>query len=599
MSLPAYLPASKQPLVVELVQDLNANALSWLSGYFAGVAAEREHPGGAAQAGLPVAAPAADPSARLTVVFGSQTGNAKRVAEQLAQAASSQGLAVRLLRADQYPVRELKDERLLYVVISTQGEGDPPDDAMGFVEFLNSRRAPKLPQLKFGVLGLGDSSYPLFCGIAQAIDQRLEALGGSRVHPVGMADLDIDSVAGPWKDAALAKARDVLQVTALPSATVTPLHPRARQFGRDHPFAAEVLQNQGITGRGSSKDIRHIELSLESSGLAYQPGDALGIWPEQSVQLVEQVLAALGLDGATPVAVDDVTRPLSEWLAQHRELTVITRPFLAAHAERSADSGLQATLQPGGEQALRDILANWQLIDLLTERPAAWTADALVRALRPLAPRLYSIASSQALVGDEVHLTVAHVAYERDGQPRWGAASHCLAGLAEGDAVRVFIEPNDRFRLPADPSRDVIMIGPGTGVAPFRAFAQQRQAAGAGGRHWLFFGNPHFHTDFLYQTEWQQALRDGTLDRLDLAFSRDQAHKVYVQDKLREQGADVFAWISGGAHVYVCGDATRMARDVHAALLDIGREHGGLDADAAGAWLADLAAQGRYARDVY
>ena len=207
MSLPAYLPASKQPLVVELVQDLNTNALSWLSGYFAGVAAEREHPGGSAQAGLPVAAPAADPSARLTVVFGSQTGNAKRVAEQLAQAASSQGLAVRLLRADQYPVRELKDERLLYVVISTQGEGDPPDDALGFVEFLNSRRAPKLPQLTFGVLGLGDSSYPQFCGIAQAIDQRLEALGGSRVHPVGMADLDIESVAGPWKDAALAGAR--------------------------------------------------------------------------------------------------------------------------------------------------------------------------------------------------------------------------------------------------------------------------------------------------------------------------------------------------------------------------------------------------------
>jgi sulfite reductase (NADPH) flavoprotein alpha-component len=280
-------------------------------------------------------------------------------------------------------------------------------------------------------------------------------------------------------------------------------------------------------------------------------------------------------------------------------LTQITRPFLVAHAERSNAQDLKDLLQPGGVEAFRKLLETRQLVDVLRTWPASWTAQDLVKSLRPLAPRMYSIASSQAAVEEEVHLTLAHVDFEHEGEARWGVASHFLADLAEGDRLPIFIEENTRFRLPEDDTRDIIMIGPGTGIAPFRAFVQERAAAGASGRNWLFFGNPHFASDFLYQTEWQRALKDGDLHRLDLAFSRDQEEKIYVQHRLLERAGDLYAWIQDGAHVYVCGDATRMAKDVHQALLDIARQEGGLDDEQARAWLDDLAAQGRYARDVY
>jgi len=299
------------------------------------------------------------------------------------------------------------------------------------------------------------------------------------------------------------------------------------------------------------------------------------------------------------VQAGNATRPLREWLGRHRELTQLTKPFLAAHAELAGDAQLQSLLQPEQQEGFRQLLQTHQLIDVLARHPAPWTAEAFVKALRPLTPRLYSIASSQSVVDHEVHLTVANVAYEYEGQARWGAASHFLSRLNEGDTLRVFVEENTRFRLPADPSRDIIMIGPGTGVAPFRAFVQERGASGATGRNWLFFGNPHFATDFLYQTEWQRALQDGQLHRLDLAFSRDQDGKVYVQDKLLERAADLYDWIQSGAHVYVCGDATRMAKDVHRTLLRIAQGEGGLDEEQARQWLEDLASQGRYARDVY
>jgi len=595
---PSPLPETKFSMLERLVEDLDAPALHWLSGYMAG-AASRLQPTPLAMPGK-AAAPAADTRQRLTVLYGSQTGNAKRVAEDLARRAQADGLLVRLVRADAYPVRELKEERLLYIVISTQGEGEPPDDARGFVEFLAGRRAPRLPELKYAVLGLGDSSYPLFCGIGRDIDARLAELGAARLQDAGYADLDIETVAGPWSERALAGARE--QLARAPMASVTPLRPAqpaAALHGRDHPYPAEVLANQRITARGSEKDIRHIELSLEGSGLRYEPGDALGVWPQQAPELVEAVLDALGLDGAEPVAAAGQTLPLAQWLRDKRELTRLTRPFLAAHAERNGDARLAHALAPEGRDQLAALFDGYQLIDLLREFPASWSGRELVAALRPLAPRMYSIASSQAEVEDEVHLTVAHVAYEAFGQARWGAASRHLAGLEDGARTPVFVEANERFRLPADGARDIIMIGPGTGVAPFRAFVQARAAAGAGGRNWLFFGNPHFHSDFLYQAEWQQALKDGRLDRIDLAFSRDQAGKIYVQHRLLERGRELYGWLQEGAHLYVCGDASRMARDVHAALLAVARTHGGKDAEAAGAWLSELAAQGRYARDVY
>ena len=340
--------------------------------------------------------------------------------------------------------------------------------------------------------------------------------------------------------------------------------------------------------------MRHLELSLEGSGLAYQPGDALGLWPRNAPALVDAVLAELRLDADT--AVDGL--PLRTWLTEKRELTKLARPFLQRHAERAGRDELARLLRPEHADGLAKLLASHQLIDLLQAFPAEWSAQEIVATLRPLAPRLYSIASSQAVVGPEAHLTVDHVAWDAPGGRRWGAASHQLAASAEGERLPVFIEANERFRLPKDGSRDLVMIGPGTGVAPFRGFVQERAAAGATGRHWLLFGNPHARHDFLYQLEWQQALKNGQLSRLDLAFSRDQAHKLYVQDRLREHGRELFAWLDSGAHLYVCG-ATAMGRDVEQALRDVAVQHGGRDDDGAREWLAQLQQQGRYARDVY
>ena len=597
-------PLSAEPYrqIAHLVEGLDSAGLWWLSGYTAGLARAQ---GGAlplAPVGANADSPAADnvERTRLTVVYGSQTGNARRVAEALVAKLEADGLPVRLLRADAYQTRELKDERFLAIVISTQGDGDPPDDARALVEFIEGKRAPSLPQLRFTVLGLGDSSYPQFCAIGQRLDARFEALGAQRWVARADADLDIDSVAAPWSSQLFAEAKEALKPRPQ-LASVTALRPHAAPvvWTRERPFAAELVANQRITGRGSDRDIRHLELSLEGAGLDYEPGDALGVWIENPPALVQAIAEALDLDADAAVEHGGDTRTLREWLGSKREITRLSRPFVATHAAHAGSDVLNRLLAPDQREGLTALMAQSQIIDLLHEHPGAWTAEALVEALRPLQPRLYSIASSRKAVGEEAHLTVAHVEYSHGDALRWGAASHYLANREEGASLPVFIERNERFRLPADPARDVIMIGPGTGVAPFRGFVQERAVIGATGRQWLLFGNPHARSDFLYQLEWQDALKRGELHRLDLAFSRDQAHKIYVQDKLREYGRELFSWLDGGAHLYVCGDATRMAKDVHAALLDVIAEHGGKSAEDATDYLNALQSQGRYARDVY
>lgn len=615
------IPLSEErgALLARLTEGLDAAALHWLSGYAAGLATQQLRGTRALQVVSVAETPAveslraeADNAARLTIVFGSQTGNARRLAERMAHAMEAGGFAVRVLRADAYPARDLRNERYLLIVISTQGDGDPPDDARNLVEFIAGKRAPQLPDLHYAVLGLGDSSYPQFCAIGRNLDARLAELGGKRWFARGDADLDIDSVATPWIDQALAAAKESLQPHA-PLATVTSLRPFAATssaWTRDHPFAAELLVNQRITGRGSDKDIRHVELSLEGSGLRYEPGDALGVWPVNPPKLVDAVLAALDLYGDAVVDHGGSILPLRQWLAEKRELTRLSRPFVASHAARARNDALDRLLAPSNADAFARLLTGQQVIDLLRAYPGAWSGDELVAALRPLAPRLYSIASSQNQVGDEAHLTIAHVEYAVEGDMsddgrRWGAASDFLARANEGQRLPVFIERNERFRLPKDASRDIIMIGPGTGVAPFRGFVQERAGTGAAGRNWLFFGNQHARSDFLYQLEWQDALKRGELHRLDPAFSRDrlravggEQEKTYVQHRLRERGRDLHEWLRNGAHVYVCG-AIAMGKDVHAALIAIIAKHGGESIDAATDYLNELQAQGRYARDVY
>ena len=596
LALPTPLSNEHSALLAQFAAGADATGLLWASGYLAGLARSLEAP-----ASAPAAAIAITPA---TVLYGSQTGNARRAAEALHARLEAAGLPARLLRADAYPLRELKDERLLYIAISTQGDGDPPDDALAFVDFMSGKRAPRLPQLKFAVLALGDSSYPQFCAIGQRIDARLSELGAARVAECANADLDVETIAAPWTETVVGIAQELLKpaaTQATPSlGTVIPLRPHAvpQAHGRERPFAADVLANQRITGRGSARDIRHLELSLEGSSLAYEPGDALGVWPRNPPALVDALLAALEFDGDAPVAQAGVELPLREWLSGKREITRLSRPFVARHAAQAGDDALNRLLSLDNAAQLSSLLGTRQLIDLLRGTPAAWSADEFVAALRPLQPRLYSIASSRKAVGEEAHLTVAHVEYDNGDGLRWGAASHFLASREDGGRAEVFIEANERFRLPADGSRDIVMIGPGTGVAPFRGFVQERRETGASGRNWLLFGNSHARSEFLYQTEWQQALKDGALHRLDLAFSRDQAEKVYVQQRLREHGRELYAWLENGAHVYVCG-ALAMGKDVHAALLDVVARERATDADAAADYVAALQAQGRYARDVY
>jgi sulfite reductase (NADPH) flavoprotein alpha-component len=588
------LGAEQLAQLVQGLEGLSPAQLYWVAAWSAAQAEQAQRSGPA------VAAPAGSAAERLTILYGSQAGNAKRIAGQLASRAEAAGLPVRLLRADVYPQRELAQERHLLLVISTQGDGEPPDDARGLFEFITGKRAPKLPALQFAVLGLGDSSYPQFCTIGRQLDARLAELGATRLSAFGEADVEIEAVATPWAEQALAELRERLKQVG-PPARVTPLHavPSCSTHSREQPFAATVLANQRIVARDSARDVRHIELSLEGSSLYYQPGDALGVWPRNPPALVEQWLEALRLDGAQEVTCQGRTLPLRQWLGREREVTRLHRGFITALAAAGGYDELAQLLQPEQLTRLTAVLADDQPIDLLRRYPATWQPEALLAALRPLAPRLYSIASSAQAVGEEVHLTVAVVAYQAHGSAHWGAASAFLAAADEDGKVPVFIESNERFRLPADGSRDIIMIGPGTGVAPFRAFVQERRESGATGRNWLFFGNRHFAGDFLYQVEWQQALKDGSLHRLDLAFSRDSEQKTYIQQRLREQGAELHAWLKNGAHVYVCGDSKHMARDVHTALVEVIAAHGNQSPDEAQTWLGELLQQGRYARDVY
>lgn len=599
----SFILSSRQTELLDaLSAELNHSGLLWASGYLAGRAATRGP--------VALAAPINEPvlqtvdKKKITVIYGSQTGNAKRVAEQLVAQATAQGLEIKLVRASSYNVKDLAKEDLVYIVISTHSAGDtalPPDDSRDFVEQLLSKRAPKLANLSFAVLALGDSSYPDFCGVGRGINKRLEELGATRLLDIAEADVDIETVAEPWQTSVLAKAKELqsVEVAAQTSAVVTPLHAAKAQWTRQNPFSAELFLNQRIVASDSDKDVRHFEISLEGSGIEYQAGDALGVWPTQAASLVAAVIAELGLNAEESISVKDKTHTLQEWLTHYRELTCLTRPFIVAHAALANSEQLNALLQDENRGELAQVLSKVQLLDFLRTYPAKWTAQALVEALRALAPRMYSIASSQKAVGEEVHLTVDHVHYAVGDEQRFGVASNFLTHLVEGDKVPVFIDANDRFRLPADSSKDVIMIGPGTGVAPFRAFLQERQETEATGRNWLFFGSRNMRSDFLYQTEWREALSQGSLHKLSVAFSRDQAHKIYVQDRIREQAQELWAWLEKGAYLYICGDAEFMAPDVHQALIDVVASQSGKTAEQADAWLKELINNGRYARDVY
>ncbi len=597
----------------QLTDTLDARSLHWLAGYAVGRAHALDLTG-EVQLDVPISPqadipPLTSPARRLTILYGSQTGNGQALAEQYAQQLQAAGISVQLSNMLDFKVRQLQDEHNLLLIVSTHGDGDPPDDAIDFIEQLNAKKAPRLNHLSYAVLALGDSSYPDFCVTGQRIDARLAELGGQRLTECALADLDIDAVAQPWWEDLQPKLKQRLvdDQPAAADSNVTPLRPDnpPSSYVRNNPYPAELLTNQPITAAGADKDIRHIELDLADSGLRYEPGDALGVWASNPEPVVNDVLAATGLNGAQPVSADNAEHLLVDWLSGQRELTLLSRPLLRAHAERVISSGdrqaIEDLLADDQRQKLSDLFATHQVVDVLRRWPADWSAEALVNQLRPLTPRMYSIASSQAVTEDEVHTTLARVAYSAHGHAHWGAASNYLANLdaREQHSVPIFIDRNPRFRLPEDTSRDIIMVGPGTGIAPFRAFVQHRAATQASGRNWLFFGAQHFKSQFLYQLEWMRALKNNQLQRLDLAFSRDQQQKIYVQHRLLEQGKALYDWLENGAYFYLCGDARYMAKDVDAALHRIVARHGGKSAEQAAEYIRNLTREKRLLKDVY
>ncbi|EOF9265778.1 NADPH-dependent assimilatory sulfite reductase flavoprotein subunit [Klebsiella pneumoniae] len=573
--------------------DFTPTQLAWVSGYFWGVLNQ--------QSGTAVAAPA--PAAEvptITLISASQTGNARRVAEALRDDLLAAKLNVKLVNAGDYKFKQIAAEKLLVVVTSTQGEGEPPEEAVALHKFLFSKKAPKLDGTAFAVFGLGDTSYEFFCQSGKDFDNKLAELGAERLLDRVDADVEYQAAAAEWHarvvEALKARAPVAAPAQLATSGAVNDIH--TSPYTKEAPLTATLSVNQKITGRNSEKDVRHIEIDLGDSGLRYQPGDALGVWYQNDPQLVKELVELLWLKGDEPVTVEGKTLPLSEALQWHFELTVNTATIVENYAALTRSESLLPLV--GDKAQLQQYAAATPIVDMVRFSPAQLDAEALIGLLRPLTPRLYSIASSQAEVESEVHVTVGVVRYEIEGRARAGGASSFLADRVEEDGeVRVFIEHNDNFRLPANPETPVIMIGPGTGIAPFRAFMQQRAADGAQGKNWLFFGNPHFTEDFLYQVEWQSYVKEGLLTRIDLAWSRDQQQKIYVQDKLREQGAELWRWINDGAHIYVCGDANRMAKDVENTLLEVIAEYGAMDAEAADEFLSELRVERRYQRDVY
>ncbi|HDX8630587.1 TPA: NADPH-dependent assimilatory sulfite reductase flavoprotein subunit [Klebsiella michiganensis] len=573
--------------------DFTPTQLAWVSGYFWGVLNQ--------QPGAAVVAPAqAAEVPSITLISASQTGNARRVAEALRDDLQAAQLNVKLVNAGDYKFKQIASEKLLVVVTSTQGEGEPPEEAVALHKFLFSKKAPKLTDTAFAVFGLGDTSYEFFCQSGKDFDNKLAELGGERLLDRVDADVEYQAAAAEWRarvvEALKARAPAAVPSQLIASGSVNEIH--TSPYTKEAPLTATLAVNQKITGRDSEKDVRHIEIDLGDSGLRYQPGDALGVWYQNDPALVKELVELLWLTGEEPVTVDGKTLPLAEALEWHFELTVNTGNIVENYATLTRSESLLPLV--GDKAQLQHYAATTPIVDMVRFSPAQLDAQALVDLLRPLTPRLYSIASSQAEVESEVHVTVGVVRYDIEGRARAGGASSFLADRVEEDGeVRIFIEHNDNFRLPANPQTPVIMIGPGTGIAPFRAFMQQRAAEGAEGKNWLFFGNPHFTEDFLYQVEWQSYVKEGVLSRIDLAWSRDQQQKVYVQDKLREQGAELWRWINDGAHIYVCGDANRMAKDVEQTLLEVIAEYGAMDAEAADEFLSELRVERRYQRDVY
>ncbi|MFJ5446580.1 sulfite reductase subunit alpha [Methylobacillus methanolivorans] len=570
----------------------NQDQKAWLAGFLAGLQTRLLNTDSGSGRGKPP----------IYILYGSQTGNAEGLAATAASTAKQHGLEPVVKALDEVELEELGTMRRVLIVTSTYGEGEMPDNAQLFWEALSSEHAERLEDMSFGVLAIGDTGYDGFCEAGKNLDTRLEQLGAKRLLARVDCDVDFEEAANTWIETALPLFAEVEggpdEVAASPATADTAV-PVASAYNRKNPYKSVLAVNRRLSGEGSGKEIRHYEFDLGDSGIHYEAGDALNVVPENNPELVNLLIERLGTKADAAVAKHD--QPLAELLTRGFEISTPSRELIAAVEQRAGNADLSRLVQSGDKAALENWLWGKDTLDLLQLNPSlSLSADEFVGLLKPLQHRAYSISSSSLANPDRIHLTVASVRYVSGGRQRGGVCSTYLADrVQEGEQAGIFLTTNKSFRVPADKHAPVIMVGPGTGIAPFRAFLQERQASQAPGKNWLFFGDQTRASDFIYEDELTVMMKDGVLNRFDLAFSRDQAEKIYVQTRMRENGKELYAWLQDGGYFYVCGDASRMAKDVDQALHDVVAEHGGLDAEGATAYVNQLKREKRYLRDVY
>lgn len=534
----------------------------------------------------------------VTILYASQTGNAQKLAEKFGDQLQQIGLEVSVSSMSDYKTNALKKAQYLLIVASTHGEGEPPDNAIAFHNFLHGKRAPKLDHVQYAVLALGDSSYEYFCQTGKDFDIQLEKLGAKRLVDRVDCDVDYAEQAEKWFGEVKEKLHsEFTQFTPSEQEAAATVLQEETEYSRKNPFVAEIIEKINLNGQGSNKETIHLELSLENSGIAFEPGDCLAIIPINNQTLVNSLISALGFEASTKVDVDGTSVTLEEALLKTFEITLLTKPLMNKIAEYTENKDFHALIE--NQETLKQFMNGRDLLDVVEQfGPFNWDAQGFINCLRKIPARQYSISSSLLAYPEEAHVTIGVVRYEVDGRERLGVCSTYVADQLEvGDQVQVYVQKNPNFKL-VDDDTPIIMIGPGTGVAPFRAFVQEREERGASGENWLFFGDQHFVTDFLYQREWLNWLKSGVLTKLDVAFSRDQEEKVYVQHKMLKHAKELYAWLEKGAAVYVCGDKN-MAKDVQETLLRIIQQEGNKSEEDAMEYLEELRKQKRYQRDVY
>lgn len=585
-------PQQVEFLNTVLREPLSPTQAAWLSGYFAalcGMPAGAQAPSTQIPANLPL----------MTILYGSHTGNGEGIAETLMEMATEKGFNARVVDMEEFDPQELEKEQILFVIVSTHGEGDPPLAAEKLHAYLKDYSGPPLDKIKYAVFALGDSSYQFYCQTGKDFDQYLEKAGAERIMDRVDADVDFEEPAEEWMTQVLEKYQEL----AGTSGTGTAAAPAAKKktgYSKTNPFPAPVMVNINLNGEGSAKETRHIEMGLEGSGLIYEPGDALGVYPSNNPAYVEDLLTALKFSGDEQVTVGKETLPLRQAFLDKLDVTALSRPVMEKYAELAGSGELKTLLESGDAKAFGDYTWGRQILDMVGEYPVEGiTPQQFVDLLRKIPARLYSIASSLKAFPEQVHLLVGVVRYHSFDRDREGVCSNFLARAEVGQKLPVYIQPNKNFRLPESGDTPIIMVGPGTGLAPFRAFLQERKATGANGKNWLFFGDQHQATDYLYGEELDKMREEGFLTRLDLAFSRDQERKIYVQHRMLENARELYGWLEEGACFYVCGDAERMAKDVHQALIDIVSQEGGRSKEQAEEYIDNLASARRYLRDVY